>query len=313
MRSRARYGWLCPENSARPDPKPERSAEAAVPVDTAAPSPYPRGMADTIPAVLQDLIDDAAVFPPGNAALEAAVPAHREHRRAWYAPMVGPLLVPASRLAALRPGREELRIGVVVDVEPELVAELVDALDESVTVVQYESRAALHHLAGVVEAWAPADGAVPVFAELPFGEEGLDAIVGTGLIPKFRTGGPAAEFFPSAASLAETMIACARRDLRFKLTAGLHRAVRHRDPETGFAHHGFLNVLAAAAEASNGADAEAVAAVLESTDAEDLAARVRAIAARPRPLWIGFGSCSIMEPLEDLTTLSLLRRGGAES
>lgn len=269
-------------------------------------------MSDAIPAVLQDLIDDAAVFPPGNAALEAAVPAHRGHRHSWYAPMVGPLLVPASRLESLRPGREELRIGVVVDVEPEEVAALVDALDASVTVVQYESRAALHRLAPAAKAWSTADRPVPVYAELPYGEDGLDAIVGTGLIPKFRTGGLAAEFFPSPATLAGVIVGCARRGLRFKLTAGLHRAVRHRDPETGFAHHGFLNVLAAAAAASGGAETGAVAALLDSTDAEDLAGRVRAIADRPRPLWTGFGSCSIMEPLEDLMALSLLQRGGAE-
>ncbi|WP_026922464.1 hypothetical protein [Glycomyces arizonensis] len=265
-------------------------------------------MSDAIPAVLQNLIDDAAVFPPGNAALEDAVPAHRGHRQSWYEPMVGPLLVPASRLGELRPGRTELRIGVIVDVEPEQVAELVDALDGSVTVAQYESRAALHHLVGAAKEWE-----APVFAELPFGEDGLDAVVGTGLVPKFRTGGPSAEFFPPPEVLAAVMVGCARRGLRFKLTAGLHRAVRHRDAETGFVHHGFLNVLAASAEASGGADEAAVAAILASTDAEELADRVRAIADRPRLLWSGFGSCSIMEPLEDLMALSLLRRGGAES
>lgn len=268
-------------------------------------------MSDAIPAVLQGLIDDAAVFPPGSAALDDAVPAHRGHRQSWYAPMLGPLLVPASRLADLRPGRGELRIGVIVDVEPEQIAELVDALDDSVTVVQYESRAALHHLAKAAKSW-PAEDA-PVFAELPFGEEGLDAIVGTGFIPKFRTGGPAAEFFPPSEVLADVMVGCARRTLRFKLTAGLHRAIRHRDRETGIVHHGFLNVLAAAAEASSGAEVEAVAAILDSMDAEDIAARVRAIIDRPRPLWLGFGSCSVDEPLEDLVSLSLLERGGTET
>ncbi|WP_026929460.1 hypothetical protein [Glycomyces tenuis] len=265
-------------------------------------------MSDAIPAVLQGLIDDAAVFPPGNAALEDAVPAHRGHRQSWYAPMTGPLLVPAGRLPELRPGRTELRIGVVVDVEPEQVGELVGALDESVAVVHYESRAALHRLVPAAKEWG-----APVFAELPFGEDGLDAVVGTGLIPKFRTGGLAAEFFPPPEVLAASIVGCARRDLRFKLTAGLHRAIRHRDPETGFVHHGFLNVLTASAEAAGGADEAAVAAVLASTDTEDLVGRARAVADRPRPLWTGFGSCSIMEPLEDLMALSLLERGGAAS
>ncbi|GAB3644955.1 hypothetical protein GCM10028833_03110 [Glycomyces tarimensis] len=252
--------------------------------------------------MLQNLIDDAAVFPPGDAPLAAAVPDHRGHRQSWYAPMVGPLLVPASRLPDLAPSRTRMRIGVVVDVEPEQVAELAGALDESITVVQYESRAALHHLKRA------ADWGAPVYAELPFGPEGLDAIIGTGFVPKFRTGGLSEEFFPSPRILAEAIVGCAERGLRFKLTAGLHRAIRHRDPETGFAHHGFLNVLAAAAEASAGV--ARVETILESTDADDIAGRVRRIRDRPRPLWTGFGSCSIIEPLEDLMALSLVTRGG---
>lgn len=261
-------------------------------------------MSGPIPAALRGLIDDAAVFPPGNAPLEAAVPAHRGHRQSWYESMVGPLLVPASHLAKLPPGRSELRVGVIVDVEPECVAEIVDALDESVTVVQYESRAALHHLVKAAEDWD-----APVYAELPFGEEGLDAIVGTGFTPKFRTGGPSAEFFPPPETLAGVIVGCARRSLRFKLTAGLHRAIRHRDPEDGFVHHGFVNVLAASAEAARGAGAGQVAEVLASTDADELADRVRDVLNVPRTLWVGYGSCSIFDPLEDLIALSLLERG----
>ncbi|GAB3221807.1 hypothetical protein GCM10027447_07970 [Glycomyces halotolerans] len=255
--------------------------------------------------MMQGLVDDAAVFPPGNASLEEAVPAHRGHRASWYADMVGPLLVPATSLHDLDPGRSELRVGVVVDCEPEYVDEVVASLNPLVKVVQFESRAALHHLAKAAKTWD-----ARVYAELPYGEEAVEAVVGTGFIPKFRTGGPSAEFFPPPEVLAESIVACSRRSLRFKLTAGLHRAVRHRDEATGFVHHGFLNVLAAAAEASRGADVSEVAGILASTDAGDLTERARAMIDRPRPAWAGFGSCSIDEPLEDLIELSLLTRGG---
>lgn len=262
-------------------------------------------MSGAIPALLRGLVDDAAVFPPGNAALEDAVPAHRGHRASWYSDLVGPLLIPVSRLGDLDPGRSELEIGVVVDCEPEYVGEAVGGLDPLVKVVQYESRAALHHLMAAAKDWN-----AQVYVELPFGEEALDALIGTGLIPKFRTGGPVAEFFPPPEVLAETMVGCARRAMRFKLTAGLHRAVRHVDPETGFAHHGYLNVLAASAEAAADAGVGRVAEVLASTDSDELVARAREMIDRPRPLWTGFGSCSVTEPLEDLTELSLLTRGG---
>ena len=89
---------------------------------------------------------------------------------------------------------------------------------------------------------------------------------GADLWPKFRTGGLAAELFPTPAELAAVICACRDRNLRFKLTAGLHHAVRHTDPATGFVHHGFLNVLIASAVAADGGDTAAVAAVLSGTD-----------------------------------------------
>src|SRR2546423_9174583 len=63
-----------------------------------------------VPAAFVGLLDDAAVFPPGNAPLPDAVAAHREHRAAWYAPMVGPLLLPPEDVAA---APAEIAIGVV--------------------------------------------------------------------------------------------------------------------------------------------------------------------------------------------------------
>ena len=43
------------------------------------------------------------------------------------------------------------------------------------------------------------------------------------------------------------------RETPFKCTAGLHNAVRHRAADTGFEHHGFLNVLLATRQAFDGA------------------------------------------------------------
>jgi hypothetical protein len=256
--------------------------------------------------MLRGLIDDAALFPPGSAPMEAAVPAHRGYRQSWYEAMIGPLLVPQSRLAELSEhlGRGPLRIGVIVDGELENVAADADALPPQVTVVHFESRHALEHLAEFAPNWGR-----PVFVELPFGEKALDAVQPTTFIPKFRTGGLAAEFFPAPATLAAAIAGCRLRGLQFKLTAGLHQAVRYRDPVTGFDHHGFLNVLVAAADANDGAPLADLAATLASTDTADLAERARRVLRRPRALWTGYGSCSIDEPLGDLTDLGLLHRG----
>src|SRR3954451_890803 len=63
-----------------------------------------------VPPVFVGFLDDAAVFPPGNAPLPDAVAAHREHRTAWYAAMVGPLLVPPEDVADVP---DDIDIGVI--------------------------------------------------------------------------------------------------------------------------------------------------------------------------------------------------------
>src|SRR3954470_19770696 len=73
----------------------------------------------TIPGYLRGLVDDAAVFPPGNAPLDEALDGHRRHRAAAYAPLVGPLVVGDRHLPDLRrlvePAEDEpLAVAVVV-------------------------------------------------------------------------------------------------------------------------------------------------------------------------------------------------------
>ena len=97
-------------------------------------------MSTLVPRLFAGLIDDAAVFPPGSAPLPEALAAHRIHRAAWYAPMVGPLLLPPTDLAAvaalLAPG-ERLTVGLVG--ERAVVARSLASVPEGVTVRQVES------------------------------------------------------------------------------------------------------------------------------------------------------------------------------
>jgi hypothetical protein len=99
------------------------------------------------------------------------------------------------------------------------------------------------------------------------------------------------------------------RELPFKCTAGLHHAVRHRDEQTGFEHHGFLNVLLATRASLDGATPDEVANVLAQTDGSALADRLSADpdeAARTRRWFTSFGSCSVLDAHEDLVDLGLL-------
>ncbi|HEX5541082.1 MAG TPA: hypothetical protein VFX60_05900 [Micromonospora sp.] len=282
-------------------------------------------MSTSVPQLFASLIDDAAVFPPGNAPLPAAVAGHRQHRAGWHADLVGPLLVPASSLAKLPPllgDDEQINIGVIGDVPLDELGAACDGVDERIRVHQVEAPAAqrgedplpgLDRLLAIARKRPHLDA----YAELPLTSgllDGLDLLArsradGVRIAAKFRTGGLAAEFFPTPIELAAVICACRDRQLPFKLTAGLHNAVRHTAPETGFHHHGYLNVLVAAAAAAKGAEAGDVAAWLDTTDAAVLCEEAGARRHEVRPLWVGYGSCSIEEPLADLVRLGLIDGG----
>lgn len=281
-----------------------------------------------VPRIFAGLVDDAAVFPPGSAELPEAITAHRGHRTAWYADLVGPFLLPASEINAARqliePG-DELEIGLIGDTGVAALPAAVEALPtDRVRLRQVEVAVAkrgedpqpgLRALLTALAGWPKISG----YAEVPLTWgllAALDTLAearagGVDVAAKFRTGGLAAELFPTPVELAAVICACRDRALPFKLTAGLHHAIRDTDPETGFTHHGFLNVLAATVISAEGAEVAEVAELLATTDAARLIEPARVRGGTDRPLWVGFGSCSITDPLTDLVRLGLINGGFA--
>jgi hypothetical protein len=55
----------------------------------------------SIPAFLNSFVDDAAIFPPGNAPLEQAVADHFDHRDEEYADLVGGFVISDVKVADL--------------------------------------------------------------------------------------------------------------------------------------------------------------------------------------------------------------------
>jgi hypothetical protein len=124
---------------------------------------------------------------------------------------------------------------------------------------------------------------------------------------KLRTGGTTQAAFPSRPALAAAVSAAVAAELPFKCTAGLHHAVRHTDPATGLAHHGFLNVLLAVRAARAGADpAEQLAAEDPRAVAERAGALTETEVADVRRQLRSIGTCSVAEPLADLHLLDLV-------
>lgn len=265
------------------------------------------------------IVDDAALFPPGCATMPDALAAHPHHRAAAYADVVGRFLCPASRLRELIEVLADgvrIELALIADTGP---AGLTDALalghtDHRIDIEAVEVRPAtgpdlMESVESVLDSLPPILG----FVELPRQPGwtgGLDAIAAAGRGAKLRTGGETADAFPSEDELADFIMACVERDVPFKCTAGLHNAVRHRNEQTGFPHHGFLNIALATHAAVLGEGSAAVAALLAEQRGDRLASAYRHVtdhdARRTRALFVGFGSCSVLEPVHDLTALGLL-------
>lgn len=273
----------------------------------------------TGPALFTAIADDAALFPPGSASMPDALAAHPHHKRALYADLVGRFLCPASRLSELievLPEDHELSLALIADTGPDGLA---DALalgqqDHRLNVEAVEVRPSdgpdLTESVEQVLATLPPMLAFVELPRTPGWTGGLDAIAAAGRGAKLRTGGLRADAFPTPDELATFVMACVERDVPFKCTAGLHRAIRQHDESSGFVQHGFLNIALATHAAVLGEGAPTVTALIAEQQATPLLAAYEQVsdheARRTRGAFVGFGSCSILEPVDDLTRLGLL-------
>ena len=129
---------------------------------------------------------------------------------------------------------------------------------------------------------------------------------------KFRTGRTPAWQWPNEAALAGFLDAVVLRGLSFKLTGGLHHAVRGTfgDGTAAEPMHGLLNVLAATADALDGAEAPELAVVLAETDTARLVELVTQLdddsAARTRASFAAYGCCGVLDPITELQALGLI-------
>jgi hypothetical protein len=275
-----------------------------------------------VPPLFAGLVDDASLLPPSFTSLPDAEAKHGEHRAAWFARLLGPLLVPASLIGGELPARE-LPVALIGDVPVGAVPAALEKLRAAGAVVFHievpVARRGEDPQPGLTElrALAGADKDLDVYAEIPLSWGLLGALdtvaecraAGLRLAPKFRVGGLAAELFPTPVELAAVLCACRERELPFRLAAGLRHAIRHTDPETGFTHHGFLNVLAASILATDGAEVAEVAEVLAATHPLPLVEPARMRRDDPRPLFAGFGAANVVEPLTELVRLGLINGG----
>jgi len=300
--------------------------------------------------MFSESVDYAGLFPPAELALAQAYEEYRATLRSAHAWMLGRFIVPFSALAELAALHREpspIGISVILDADrgsPLWLNDLSDRLgvladladrDRALSIGSLEIpvpplRAARDSYGAVVsQVGALLDRfalrGIPCYVEFPRDQRwpqempgAVGSLARSRLRSKIRCGGLVAAAFPSPSEIAAHLQACAEHRVAWKATAGLHHPIAHRAPDTGFEMHGFVNLLAAASFALQGAPFEEIEAVLaeRSSTAFSLSAtgldwRGRssaqgAIERARREGFLSFGSCSVKEPIEDLLALGWL-------
>jgi hypothetical protein len=240
--------------------------------------------------VLDRLIDHAALFPPASMSLEDALAEDRRARETPHARIISRFVVPSDRLADLPEERPPLSVVLRDAGHVDVVRETAGV--EAVETRLDEPRPRPADLLAAYRSLEPLD--TETYFELVLDDGWRDSVPATigaiaalGARVKLRCGG---EVTPTVEQVALVIAACREAGVPFKCTAGLHHAVRHGD------EHGFLNILAATAAPSG-----RIESVLAEGDAAALA-----LDAAARELFVGFGSCSWQEPVDELVELGLL-------
>ena len=296
----------------------------------------------SIKTLLAGVVDYAGLFPPARLDMPTTLGNYAEYLAGPEAWMLGRLVIPVSRLeefeahaATLLPGQlgaEPWQITALVAPagDPGLVANLerVTAFNET----HAEPSRGLARI-GVLELRGTDPDAIDDALDripdalFPFFELAGDgdprglaaALTGSDAGAKIRTGGTEAAAYPSPERLTRFIAACVAADVPFKATAGLHHPLYHHSDAVGADEFGFLNVFTAAVlTRARKLDDAALRGVLTDEsietfvfgDAElsyrDHTVTVEEIEEARQHVAISFGSCSFIEPLDDLRSLKLL-------
>lgn len=280
--------------------------------------------------LFQEWIDDAAVFPPGNAPVPRAWSEHAELLAGTEGDLLGPLLVGASAVeelgqsATVQAPPDHVspvdvaivgRAGTSVEDVVNAVGSLQDQIHLTITGAEVSHnegdwrRLVDIGLRTAVE--VPREGRQMVRAldDLAAGvAEEVGGADSPAALAKWRTQATSQAPAPDSRQLAEFLMGTHERGLAFKLTGGLHRAVA--PGPSADEPHGALNILVATHHLLRGSTLSELTAILEIQDGPALAALLTGLTAAEvqslRSRFVSFGCCGVLDPLNDLADLGLI-------
>jgi len=292
----------------------------------------------SVRSLLTGIIDYAGLFPPSQISMAKAVANYAAYKNSRYQWMLGRFVVPVARLDEFSENAKEFFSG---DKEAWRLSVLAsDDIYQTVHQVEdFNHRHTPNAVADALEVKAETSyqireisDAVPqgleTYFEIPVAESLADLIATLAILggrAKIRTGGVTEEAFPPVERITKFMRVCLAANVPFKATAGLHHALRCVKPLTYEADapegmmNGFLNVFLAAAFLRHGYQPRLIHELLRDRRADNFLFNDNGVLWRQEHFLnslqienvrirgaISFGSCSFVEPVEDLQEIGLL-------
>ncbi|KKI91504.1 hypothetical protein WQ54_14500 [Bacillus sp. SA1-12] len=222
---------------------------------------------DAVSHFMTELIDYAGLFPPAALSLTEAIKNYHSYIHGPNCWMLGPFVLPASRLKELEPFRDDfndqypLRLSVILSNSEKFESELMalqlfletykNAGFIETIEVPLSSQLDYVFLEKVTKQLA--DYRIfceitgtndQLLAKLDFIQKHNKTSPGS-LGIKFRMGGITSNLFPTAKQVAFVIYESKQRGLALKFTAGLHHPLRQYREEVETFMHGFVNVFTA--------------------------------------------------------------------
>lgn len=288
--------------------------------------------------LLTEIVDYAGLFPPAELTMAQAIENYHEYLNHEHHWMLGRFIVPFSRLADFtnraqrfwnQPNAKTWRISVlakenlsgaagqITDFNNQFAGKAtIDCLETLAT-----DAAQIRRAQNLLPANTAVYFEVPLQATLP---DQMAALAIGKCRAKIRTGGVVQTAFPPVDELIKFVRIALAANVPFKATAGLHHPLRINKPLTYAADaptgtmHGFFNLFLAAAFLRQNSRNNFVHQLFQDSDAknfkfDDDGAEWRGNRVDVQQLKltrernaISFGSCSFVEPVEDLQQLGFL-------
>lgn len=292
----------------------------------------------SIRALLTGIVDYAGLFPPSQIAMPQAVANYAAYKNSRYRWMLGRFVVPVTRLEEFTAsakeffsdGEETWRLSVLASDDIYQTVQQIEEFNRAhapnVVADSLEVKAESSYQINEISNALP--GGLEAYFEIPIGESLADlasTLAICGRRAKIRTGGVTETAFPPTERITRFMRVCLAANVPFKATAGLHHPLRcikpltnERDAPEG-TMNGFLNVFLAAAFLRQGYQPRLINELLKNKRADDFLFDDNGVLWRQEHFVnslqienarirnaISFGSCSFVEPIEDLQEIGLL-------